>query len=108
MIPTAIAGILRSQRATTTNQYRAFIQAKGRENDLKGTSVSQQDHNENHNVLGGSQSKAHYVFGFGKCLAKYVALDPSFLPAIHADVSFADASTWRLLVDLAGQTRLCQ
>jgi len=73
-------------------QHRALIQAKGRDNGLQGTTVSQQGHDKDHHLLGGAQPIERSALGYSECLATHGALAAPFLPAMDADVSLADLS----------------
>ena len=80
-------------RPCLPTQHRTLIQAKGRDNGLQVTTVSQQSHDNDHQVFGGPQPIEHGALGYSECLATHVALATPFLQAMDADVSLADLST---------------
>ena len=82
-------------RPRLPTQHGTLVQAKGHDNGLHRTAAGQQCHNNDHQVLGGPQPIERGAPGLGKCLATYVALVPTFLQTVHADVSFVDLSTCR-------------
>jgi hypothetical protein len=80
-------------RPALPTQHCALIQGKRYDDGLDWTTMGQQCHDNDHDVLGRSQSVEGRPFGFSKRLAAYVALVAPLFETMYADVALADLST---------------